>query len=84
MRVVQEGSWAEDAITQQLWAGILVTACTLMGDDESNLPYIDLLAELATIDGRLFTTACTKSPKVFASSGAVSAQPVVCTAAGPD
>lgn len=78
MRVVQEGSWAEDAITQQLWAGILVTACTLMGDDESNLPYIDLLAELATIDGRLFTTACTKSPKVFASSGAVSAQPVIC------
>jgi len=80
MRVVQEGSWADDGITQQLWAGILATACTLMGDDESNLPYIDLLAELAAIDGRLFTTACTKSQKVFANSGAVSAQPVICTA----
>jgi hypothetical protein len=80
MRVVQEGSWADDGITQQLWAGILATACTLMGDDESNLPYIDLLAELAAIDGRLFTTACTKSQKVFATSGAVSAQPVICTA----
>ena len=80
MRVVQEGSWAEDGITQQLWAGILATACTLMGDDESNLPYIDLLAELASIDGRLFTVACTKSKKVFADSGAVSAQPVICTA----
>jgi hypothetical protein len=79
MRVVQEGSWADDGITQQLWAGILATACTLMGDDESNLPYIDLLAELAAIDGRLFTTACTKSQKVFANSGAVSAQPVICT-----
>jgi len=80
MRVVQEGSWADDGITQQLWAGILATACTLMGDDESNLPYIDLLAELAAIYGRLFTTACTKSQKVFANSGAVSAQPVICTA----
>ena len=79
MRVIQEGSWADDGITQQLWAGVLATACTLMGDDESNLPYIDLLAELAAIDGRLFTTACSKSQKVFASSGAVSAQPVVCT-----
>jgi hypothetical protein len=79
MRVVQEGSWAEDGITQQLWAGILATACTLMGDDEANLPYIDILAELATIDGRLFTTACTKSSKVFATSGAVSAQPLICT-----
>jgi hypothetical protein len=80
MRVVQEGSWAEDGITEQLWAGILATACTLMGDDESNLPYIDLLAELASIDGRLFTTACTKSQKVFAPSGAVSAQPLICSA----
>ena len=80
MRVVKEGSWAEDGITQQLWAGILATACTIMGDDESNLPYIDLLAELATIDGRLFTTACVKSQKVFANSGAVSAQAVICTA----
>jgi hypothetical protein len=78
MRVIQEGSWADDGMTQQLWAGALATACTLMGDDESNLPYIDLLAELGAIDGRLFTTACAKSKKVFASSGAVSAQPVMC------
>jgi hypothetical protein len=78
MRVVKEGSWAEDGMTQQLWAGVLATACTLMGDDESNLPYIDLLSELGAIDGRLFTTACTKSHKVFASSGAVSAHAVMC------
>jgi len=80
MRVVQDGSWAEEGVTQQLWSGILATACTLMGDDESNLPYMDMLCELATIDGRLFTTACTKSQKVFATSGAVSAQPLVCSA----
>ena len=80
MRVIQEGSWAEDTTTQQLWAGVLATACTLMGDDESNLPYMDLLAELASIDGRLFTAACTKSRKIFADSGAVSAQPFVCSA----
>ena len=80
MRVIHDGSWAEDSTTQQLWAGVLATACTLMGDDESNLPYMDLLCELATIDGRLFTTACVKSQKVFASSGAVSAQPLICSA----
>jgi hypothetical protein len=79
MRVVQDGSWADDGVTQQLWAGILATACTLMGDDESNLPYMDMLCELATIDGRIFTTACTKSQKVFATSGAVSAQPLICS-----
>jgi hypothetical protein len=77
MRVVQEGSWAEDKITQQLWAGILVTACNLLGDDESNLPYIDLVAEMATIDAHLFNEACTKSQKIFAPSGAVSAVPLI-------
>lgn len=80
LRVVQEGSWAEDRSAQQLWAGILATACTLMGDDESNLPYLDLLAELATVDTRLYLEACTKSPKVFATNGAVSAQTLMRTA----
>jgi hypothetical protein len=80
MRVVQDGSWAEDKAAQQLWAGILATACTLMGDDESNIPYIDLVAEMATIDARLFTQACTRTRKVFAANGAVSAQPMICTA----
>jgi hypothetical protein len=79
MRVVQEGSWAEDKITQQLWAGILVTACNTLGDDESNLPYIDLIAEMATIDAHLFKEGCTKSQKVFAPSGAVSALPLIRT-----
>jgi hypothetical protein len=80
LRVVKEGSWAEDTSTQHLWAGILVTACTLTGDDEANLPYIDLLAEMATVDTRLYVEACSKAPKVFATNGAVSANPFMCTA----
>jgi len=80
LRVVKEGSWAEDTATQHLWAGILVTACTMAGDDESNLPYIDLLAEMATVDTRLYVEACSKAPKVFAMNGAVSASPLMCTA----
>lgn len=80
LRVVQEGSWAEDGAAQQLWAGILMTACTVLGDDESNLPYLDLLAEMATVDTRLYLEACTKSPKNFASNGAVSAETLMRTA----
>ncbi|MBS1806496.1 MAG: hypothetical protein JST28_24390 [Acidobacteria bacterium] len=80
LRIVKEGSWAEDSATQHLWAGILVTACTMTGDDEANLPYIDLLAEMATVDTRLYVEACSKAPKVFATNGAVSASPLMCTA----
>jgi len=78
LTIVKNGSWAEDLSTQQLWAGLLVTACTLTGDDESNLPYLDLVSEMATIDGRLFVEACTKSQKIFALNGAVSARPLIC------
>lgn len=80
LRVVKEGSWADDPATQNLWAGILVTACTLMGDDESNLPYIDLLAEMATVDTRLYVEACSKAPKIFDTNGAVSARALMRTA----
>lgn len=80
LRIVKEGSWAEDTATQNLWAGILVTACTMTGDDESNLPYIDLLAEMATVDTRLYVEACSKAPKLFATNGAVTASPLMCTA----
>jgi len=80
LRVVREGSWAQDGAAQQLWAGILATACTLMGNDESNLPYMDLLAEMATVDTRLYLEACTQSPKVFGTNGVVSAQTVMRTA----
>lgn len=80
LRVVQEGSWAEDPATQQLWAGILVTACTVTGDDEANLPYMDILAEMASVDTRLFVEACREAPKDFESNGAVSARPLMRTA----
>ncbi|HXS78101.1 MAG TPA: hypothetical protein VN753_18125 [Terracidiphilus sp.] len=80
LRVIKEGSWADDTATQHLWAGILVTSCTATGDDESNLPYVDLLAELATVDTRLYVEACSMAPKVFAINGAVSARALMRTA----
>lgn len=80
LRAVKEGSWADDQSTQALWAGILATACDPAGDDESNLPYMDLLAEMATVDSRLFIEACTLAPKTFSPNGAVSSRPLMRTA----
>jgi hypothetical protein len=79
LTIVKNGSWAEDPSTQQLWAGLLVTSCTLLGDDESNMPYLELVSEMASIDGRLFVEGCTKSEKLFAPNGAVSAKSLIRT-----
>jgi hypothetical protein len=41
---------------------------------------MDLLAEMATVDTRLYIEACSKAPKVFASNGAVSGGTLMRTA----
>ncbi len=79
MRVVEDGSWAEDEISQQFWAGILATSCAVLGSDESNLIYIEILSQLGMIPSRIFSTACSTSTKVVSDTGSVTALPVILT-----
>ena len=65
------------------WCLYASAGASSRGESPVDIPSVlldRLLAELASIDGRLFTVACTKSQKIFASYGAVSAEPVVCSA----
>jgi hypothetical protein len=80
LRVVERGSWAEDDLTQQFWAGILATACAVGQTDEANLAYIEVLSELATIHSRIFEIACKRSKKRVDESGAFTALPLTLTA----
>jgi len=79
-RILEDGSWADNESTQKLWAGLLATSCTLDGKDESNMGFVDLLSQLATMHINIFTTACAKATKVMSSLGRVSSRPLVCTA----
>jgi hypothetical protein len=58
--ILREGSWADD-FTKQLWAGILVTSCTLNGTDESNQEYVELLGNVTHYQSRIFVAACSKA-----------------------
>jgi hypothetical protein len=80
MRVVERGSWAEDDLTQQFWAGILTASCAVGQLDESNLGYIDILSEFAIIHTRVFEIACKRSKKVLADNGSLTALPVTLSA----
>jgi hypothetical protein len=79
MRVIECGSWAEDELTKRFWAGILATSCRSVETDESNLVFIDLLSEFATIDTRLFNAICRRAKKVASNAGVVTALPVTLT-----
>lgn len=79
MRVVENGSWAEDERTRQFWSGLLFSSCQSVEADDSNLVFVELLSEFATIDTRLFDIACRRAKKNISEAGVVTALPVTLT-----
>lgn len=80
MRILEDGSWADDPWVQQLWAGLLATCCTIEGKDESNVAYIDLFRQLTTTHARILEAACTRPAKSRSGLGWTSSRTLTCTA----
>ena len=72
MRILEAGSWAEDDWIQQFWAGLLMTSCTMDGQDKSNLVYVDMLDKLTPIHLRILSAACKKGWEVVSSGDSTS------------
>ncbi len=61
VRVIEGGSWADSAWMQDLWAGLLVASCSADGCDESNLVFVNLLSQMATLQTRVLAAICEKA-----------------------
>jgi hypothetical protein len=72
MRILEDGSWAEDEWIQQFWAGLLVTSCTMDGQDKSNLVFVDMLDKLTPIHLRILSAACRKGSEVVSAGESTS------------
>ena len=59
--ILREGSWANDELMQQLWAGLLVTSCSADGTDESNRSFIELMVQVTPAQGRILAAGCAKA-----------------------
>jgi len=79
-RIIEDGSWSDDAWLLQFWAGLLATSCSLEGIDESSVTYIDLLCQLKALHLRILAAAATKSTKLLSGFGRISSRPVIWTA----
>ena len=79
LRIVENGSWSEDDLSQRLWAGMLATSCTPGGNDDSNMHLVKIMSELATIHNRIFDAACSRSTKILSEPGSITALPVICS-----
>ena len=80
LRILEQGSWADAEATQQLWAGLLATSCSLTGWDDSNATYVDLLSQLTATHIRVLTAACTKAAKYMSSIERLSSRPITLSA----
>lgn len=75
--ILEEGSWIEDPIVQDLWGGLLSSSCTENGDDDSNLVFINLLSELTKLQARLLKYSCENAPKSAAPNGLIQAEEII-------
>lgn len=62
-KIMEEGSLIDDKDVQKMWAGLLVSSCTLDGKDESNLVYIDILSKLTSSEVALVNHLCNRTTK---------------------
>lgn len=51
--IVEHGSWADSDDVQEMWAGLLASACTEDGNDESNLIFVNLLSQLTSSQAKV-------------------------------
>lgn len=70
-RIFELGSWEDDHKVQQMWAGLLASACTDAGTDQRNLVFIQLLNQMSTSQVKLLSTICEKGTKFISKAGLV-------------
>jgi hypothetical protein len=75
LHVLEMGSWADEEWTQAMWAGLMASACTREGGDESNAQFAQILSHMAPAHLRILEMACGKA-MTAAEEGT---QAVICT-----
>lgn len=80
VRILEDGSWAEDEWIQQRWAGLLASSCTADGQDKSNLVFVELFDKLTPIHLRILHAACQKGAELGSTAESASKVTLYCTA----
>lgn len=77
--ILEEGSWIDDSVVQDMWGGLLSSSCTETGDDDSNLLFINMLSNLTRLEARLLKYICEHANKRMEPNGLIQAADLVIT-----
>ena len=69
--ILENGSWIDDDRIQEMWAGLLASACSKEGKDESNLIFINLLSQLTYSEVNILNYCCENAEKRFTQAGLI-------------
>ena len=72
--IIEEGSWTDTTLVQEMWSGLLASSCTESGDDESNLIFINILKQLSSIQAGIIKYACENAEVVVSDAGWIGAE----------
>lgn len=79
-RILEDGSKAAEAETQQLWAGLLAASCRDAQQTESASRFAALLSKLDSTHALILSAACSRAMRAGWKSGFVLRHDVYCTA----
>ena len=74
--ILEHGSWIDDPVVQDMWAGLLTSSCTDTGDDDSNLLFINILAGLTKLQASILKYVCESAKKQAMQNGLLTAKSV--------
>jgi hypothetical protein len=77
--VLRDGSWSNDAVSQHMWAGLLVSSCDFEGADDSNKEFAELLVQMTTSQARILIEACKRAIQAGASKAGAPNTAVIIT-----
>ena len=67
--ILDHGSWIDKEEIQDMWAGLLASACTEDGQDDSNLIFINILSQITRLQASVINYACENAEKELADAG---------------
>lgn len=76
-KVLEHGSWEDDPAVQDMWAGLLASACTEDGNDQRNLIFVNLLEQMTSPQAKLLRHACEAARKRKTVQGYIQAEDVI-------
>lgn len=79
---MENGSWTDCKLLHEMWGGVLASSATVDGQDDSNLIYTTILAQLTSSQAKVLAYACETVEKEISPPGLIFPKGILVV--GPD